>query len=798
MNIAALVNSGSAKAEKNPGDYIPYMRHADSETVVLDNRSVMRVIAVEGIAFETDDQDNLNGLHRSLNTFYRNIGDERVSLWTHIVRREESEYPQGQFRSTFAASLDAKYRARMTQERFFKNDLYIAVLVNPGLDPAARAGSILRKVRSAHKKAVEADADSLKRLDDTVMALKSALQRYVPRVLSLYEHDEVVFSEVSEYLHRLCGGRQDRVPLTDGRVSSAIYMDRLIFGREVVEVRAPETSRFAAMFGFKEYPATTRPGMLSNLLSMPFEFVLTQSFAFMAKPSAKTIMGRKQNQMVSANDPAKSQIAELKTGLDDLESNRFVFGEHHISLLVYGSDNKVIAENLSKARNALTNGGAVVVRDDVALEAAFWAQLPGNRRFIPRSGAISSRNFAAFSPFYSYPAGKRDGNLWGDAVALLKTSSLTPFWFNFHSDDLASTLVFGKSGSGKTVFLNFMLAQLQKHDPQMVFFDKDRGAEVFVRAGGGQYFALQDGRPTGLSPLKGLDLTPENKAFLARWIALLAGSGTLTMKDVDDIDRALDGLATQPRESRSIGALLAFMDNTDAEGIAARLRRWAWRGSLGWVFDNPSDDISADSKFVGYDMTDFLKNEEIRKPLMAYLFFRAEKLIDGRRVVISIDEFWMALEDEGFQRFCKDRLKTIRKQNGMVILATQSVDDVIRSPIGDTLVGQTALQVFFPDIKAQHSQYVGGMRLTEREFELISRDLAPGGRRFLLKPGHNSIVAELDLNGLDDEIAVLSGTTANVALLDEIRSEVGDDPAVWLPIFHERRRLNNGQGKVQS
>ena len=38
------------------------------------------------------------------------------------------------------------------------------------------------------------------------------------------------------------------------------------------------------------------------------------------------------------------------------------------------------------------------------------------------------------------------------------------------------------------------------------------------------------------------------------------------------------------------------------------------------------------------------------------------------------------------------------------------------------------------------------------------------------------------------ELAILSGRTATVELLDRIRAEVGDDPAVWLPRFHQMRK----------
>ena len=75
-----------------------------------------------------------------------------------------------------------------------------------------------------------------------------------------------------------------------------------------------------------------------------------------------------------------------------------------------------------------------------------------------------------------------------------------------------------------------------------------------------------------------------------------------------------------------------------------------------------------------------------------------------------------------------------------------------------------------------------------REFRLIREDLAPESRRFLVKQGHHAVVAELDLSSMDDALAVLSGRTATVELLDRIRAEVGDDPAVWMPLFQQQRK----------
>lgn len=788
-----MSKASALKREMGPETYIPYVRHVDEQTIALSSRSLMNIIAIEGISFETADTDELNAFHRQLNTLYRNIADERLSLWSHIIRRRESDYPHGTFVNDFCRQLDQKYRDKMVQQDLYRNDLYISLVWNPAHDSADKIADLISRLKKSRREGLEVDLEALKKLNDATTDLVAGLARFGARVLSLYEHDGLVFSEPSEMLHQIVGGRRERVPLTDGRISSAIYSDRVIIGRETIEIRHESSTRLAAMFGFKEYPARTRPGMLNGLLTAPFELILSQSFSFESKASAKVIMGRKQNQMVSAGDKAGSQIVELTEGLDDLESNRFVLGTHHLSLAVFADNQRDLVDYLAKARSHLTNGGAVVAREDLGLEAAWWAQLPGNYQYRARSGAITSRNFAALSPYYSYPVGQKDKNEWGPAVAVLKTSSGSPYYFNFHYGDLGNTFVCGPSGSGKTVILNFMLAQLQKHNPHMVFFDKDRGAEIFVRAGGGNYLPLKNGVATGVAPLKGLELTPENKVFLGRWIEKLVEieGRPLSTTDIRDIANALDGLADLPREQRSIGSLRTFLNNTDPDGIAARLKRWEKTGPLGWVFDNDEDDIGIGAQFLGYDMTDFLENEEIRKPMMSYLFHRIVQLIDGRRIIIVIDEFWLALLDESFRDFAQNRLKTIRKQNGLMLFATQSPRDALNSPIAHTIIEQCPTQIYFPNVKADHGDYVGGFKMTDREFELIGRELSRESRSFIVKQGHNSVVASLNLSGLDDEIAVLSGTTANVELLETIRAEVGDDPADWMPVFQEKRKRRN-------
>ena len=787
---SARAPSGVLKRETELGGNLPYARHVSDHVVALDNRALMISFKLDGASFETADVRDINDWHAKLNNAWRNLADERLAIWTHIVRREDRGYPEGAFRSAFARDLDAEYRRRVTGTRLFTNDLYVTLVLHPGRDAADRAAAFFNRLRARGRAGLEVDEDAIRLLEDKGRDLLQYLSRYGVRALGLYEHNGLAFSEPMELLHLVLTGRQQRIPLVRGHLGHALYTCRVIFGREALEIREPGEEKFAGIFGVKEYPATTRPGLWDGLLRAKYSFVATQSFAFLSKASARAILERKQNQLIKANDRAHSQVDGLNDAIDDLVSNRFVMGEHQFSMLVYGASTKELADNMSAARATLADSGLVVAREDLALEAAFWAQFPGNYAKRSRPAAINSRNFAALSPFHTYPSGRPAGNHWGPAVALLRTSALSPFYFNFHAGDLGHTFICGPSGSGKTVVQNFMLAQLEKFGAQQVFIDKDRGAEIFVRASGGTYLTLKNGVPTGFAPFQALDYGPANLVFLSQLVRKLVTPPDRPLS-VQEERLIADGIAAlqpmAPRQ-RSLLALRQLLGQRDAEGIGARLEKWTRAGSLGWVLDNDADQVPLDARLIGFDMTDFLDNAEVRTPIMMYLFHRLEALVDGRRLVVDIDVFWKALGDESFRGLAQDGLKTYRKKNAFMVFGTQSPADVLRSEISHTILEQCPTKIFLPNPYGQARDYVDGFGLTREEFRLIREELSPESRMFLVKQGHNSVVVELNLNGLEDELAVLSGRAETVELLDRIRAQHGDDPAAWGPIFHKERR----------
>jgi type IV secretion system protein VirB4 len=434
------------------------------------------------------------------------------------------------------------------------------------------------------------------------------------------------------------------------------------------------------------------------------------------------------------------------------------------------------------------------VREDVNLEPAFWAQFPGDFKFIARKALISAANFASFASLHNHAVGQADSGHWGPAVTVLETTAHGPYYFNFHNGDLGNFTVIGPSGSGKTVLITFLLAQARKFDPRIVYFDKDRGAEAFIRAGAGSYDVLRPGEASGLNPLQ-LDDTPANRAFVGDWLAqLLGGAASLDVEDMAVIAEAVDANFDQPadhRRLRYLRELFVGARRPRAGDLAARLRPWCDGGEHAWLFDNAADRLSLDQAVYGFDMTKVLDTPVTRTPAMMYLFHRIEQGLDGRPTIIVVDEGWKALDDDIFTRRLKDWEKTIRKRNGVVGFCTQSAADALESRIAAAIVEQAATQIFLPNPKAKASDYVDGFGLTPHEFDLV-RTLPDTSRCFLVKQTDHSVVARLDLNGMETQLKVLAGTERSVRKLDQARAEAGDDPAAWMPLYLAQSRGGRG------
>lgn len=787
--LPALTRDPRANArEASVGTHLPYARHVDDVTIETRDGMLMQTIRLGGLLFETADTEELNYRAELRDAMLRAIGTSRFAVYHHVVRRKaeamlrraggmsDAEYPD-----TFSRTLDQRWCERLAERQMYVNDLFLTIVRRP----MQGRGGLLDRARGFVSRSADdrnaAFASEMRALDASRETLVASLGNYSPQVLTVYDSPAGPRSEPLEFLSYLYNADMRPVALPNGDLGHHLPFRRVSFGQEAFELgTAGGLARsFGAVISIKDYPGQTLPGMFDELYRMPFEMTVSQSFAFVERGEGLGRMNLALRRMRSTEDEALSLRDELLRAKDDVAAARSAYGEHHSTISIQALSLEALDAQVAEVTAVLADLGIVGVREDIGLEPAFWAQFPGNFKYITRRALISTRNFSGFASMHNFPVGLPQGNHWGPAVTLLETTAAGPYFFNFHTNDLGNFTVIGPSGSGKTVVLNFLLAQARKFSPRIIFFDKDRGAELFIRAVGGQYDHLRPDAPSGLNPLQ-IDDTPGNRLFLIEWLTLLAGGAET--HEVELIKDAVSANFSQVRERRRLRYLVELFRGharPHSLDLYARMRAWWGDGERAWLFDNAVDRTDLSAETVGFDMTAILDDPVSRTPALLYFFHRVEERLDGTPAIIVVDEGWKALDDDVFVRRIKDWEKTIRKRNGIVGFATQSAQDALESRIASAIVEQAATQIFMINPKARAEDYIDGFGLTQHEFDLV-RTLPDSSHCFLIKHGNDSVVARLNLSGEKDILAILSGREASIRIFDELAEDLGTKPEDWM------------------
>lgn len=800
-------------------DYIPLSTHVSPTVIKTVGGDYLLVWRLEGLPFVGREEWEIEHRHNTFNRLLQTLRAPdyvNVAFWVHDVRRRGRIRDQSRFKQRFNQDMSDAYYESLSSQKIMNNELYLTMIYRPivsGKRFAERTSDVAR---------LKAQQDeAVLKVQELATNLEAVLKDYAPYRLGMYEAaNGIVFSEALEFFGYVLNHIDEPVPVLPAPVPDYLPVSRHLFSAKSGDfaVNTPNgKSHYGAILNIKEYPDGTYPGILNGLKYLDFDYVITHSFSPMGRQDALRVLDRTKGMMVSSGDKAVSQIVELDHAMDQLASGNFVLGEYHFIMAVYADSQQQLSQNIATARAELSNAGFVSAKEDLAITASFYSQLPGNWSYRTRIANVSSLNFLGLSPLHNFASGKKDNNPWGECVTTLQTTNGQPYYFNFHATHpgenslgekaIGNTMVIGKSGTGKTALINFLLSQTQKLSPEptIFFFDKDRGAEIFVRACGGNYLSLENGQPTGFNPFQ-CERNEANVQFLADLMKVLAGKKVYSAREQEDIFRAVESILDTPTHLRTLTNLQKSLPNMGDDGLYARLRKWTAGNSLGWVFDNPVDQIDlARANIIGFDYTDVIDNPEVRIPVINYLIHRLEELIDGRPLIYVMDEFWKILDGEGgLKEFAKNKQKTIRKQNGLGIFATQSPEDALQSDIAAALIEQTATMILLPNPNASREDYIDGLKLTEAEYQVI-KGLDERSRCFLVKQGHAASVCQLNLRGMDDALSVISASTDNIEILHRVLHETADaigaspgdlQPDQWLQTFYERRK-GSGKGRPQ-
>jgi type IV secretion system protein VirB4 len=448
------------------------------------------------------------------------------------------------------------------------------------------------------------------------------------------------------------------------------------------------------------------------------------------------------------DDSKESQVRELGESLKEIEMRGTHFGRFTLTVVIYDLDLAKVERACAEFYKVFSVHDGQVYEERLNLLNAYLATVPGNHVFNFRSLYISNSNYADYSFLFTLHCGETyNHHLKQEYLAVLETNHNSPYFFNLHYRDLAHTIILGRTGSGKSFLLNFLITNLQKYDPATFIFDLGGSFESITKLFGGSYLRVGlQSESFRINPFS-LPPTKENLDFLALFLKVLLSNSESVPLDASterDVYHQIENLYSVDPSLRTLSVLA----NTLGRDASERLSKWTRGGQFGFVFDNADDTVSF-STFQCFDFQQMRKYPEILEPLLFYLLHRASAVIQNRDTssnfkAFFIDEAWIFLRNSSIQRYVLEALKTWRKHNAAIVLSTQSLDELRRSDILDVLVESCPTKIFLANPDMDRDLYRKQFHLNENEIELIS-GLIPK-QQFLLKTPELAKVANLNVD----------------------------------------------------
>ena len=783
--------------------FLPQRGHWDRDTAIDRHGSLVATFHLSGHPSELSSAQASVAHWLQDNRLAQGVSSPRVEWWDHFTRLPGQAMthlpPSGNWQ---ADRLDRAYREMPGNRALFRNDLFVTVLLHREDTLGAGLRSLLMPPDTA-----DADDAMTREFADLMHLMEAGLSRYGLRRLGLRrldgqpwhsDADGEPFSEIFEAWHVIANNRFRPIGLSANHMGQLIVPERPVFDLREWRMIGEAGPQCGAILTFLDYPTRTRPTMFDELRAAPYGITITNATRCEQRTKAIGRISSRIKQRQSGNDPARKQTAQMADEENDLADRTSVPVQHHFSVAVHAASLAQLDRNVAHASQRLADAGVTAIRETDAIKPAFYAQIPGNLHWAPGRAPTKSLNSVALAARNNVPRGNPRGR-WGAPILMLRTTQDTEYAFHFHvqgsaqfsAEDMGNCLIVGPPGSGKTGLLATVATlALRVPGARCVFIDNQLGLSVAIKAADGSYLELRSGVGSRVAPLKGLDDTPEDRAHLDRWMrGLILSDGQGEMTSLED-ERLTQGIArqmTMPQHLRSIEGVQVMLPQRAREGgrdsAAARLKRWCRGERLGWAFDGEHDELDMSRRLTGIDTTALLKDETVCSPMLAHLFYRARKLINGKPLVLGVDEAWQIDRVPAFAEQTADDLATIRKNEGVVVLATQNASTFVNSPIGFAYRQQVPTRIFFADSSADHDVLVGQLGLTEAEFEAVTQTLPNRRHTFLMQRPGGSVLCKFDLSGAREKIAVLSARRATYDLMQRLIAEHGDEPQAWVPHF---------------
>ena len=728
--------------------------------------------------------------------------------WTDVAVVPSASYPPAEassFPHALPRLLDEERRRQFLAEgAHFENDRVIVLCYTPPAAVASRISQMMYRggdrgeVRSVQAVALETVERILSQFEDHVGGLLRLrrMQSYQTTDVAGREHRR---DELVNYLHYCLTGQAMELTIP----SCGMRLDGVIGGVDFWPGHTPIVGdEYVAVVVIEGFPAESVPGILDGLtvLEMPYRF--TQRFVphdedvarkrlddkrkFWAQrktPFFRTILGMEGG---AVNEDAARMEQACVVSMALSESGQVRHGFYNATVVLRSRDRHELTEMAREAARAIRRAGFAARLETENAPDAFLATLPGNVANNVKKPLVHTGNVAdllptsgiwtghAFNPNPLYPQPS-------PPLLHARTQGGAPFRLNVSVGDVSHFGVFGPIGSGKTTLLNTIKMQALRY-PGMRIRDIDykRGGYVACSASGGRYHEIGENGGPVLEPFRYLE-TVRDRAAAQAWAELcfhLQHRRQPGPEEREDIHGAIGRLRGET--ARSVTNFLVFSQDKE---VRAAIAPYAIEGAAGWLFDAEASVDSETSYWEAYDITRIINaGDAVLLPAMEAIYSGFEREMDGRPMIVTMDEAWVHLGHPVMKPRFHRWLVTTRSYNCGIGFATQSLSAAAKSGLMDVIAENVKTLLFGANERAGLSgtdanpgpaDFYRAFGFNERQIDLVA-----GARTkrdwYVVQPEGSRMIDP----GLGSAALALAAATAEQDV-EAVKALIAADPEGW-------------------
>jgi len=398
----------------------------------------------------------------------------------------------------------------------------------------------------------------------------------------------------------------------------------------------------------------------------------------------------------------------------------------HFNVLVWEEDEAKLKDIKNLISSSMAQIDAVAKEETVGAAQIFWAGIPGNAADFPMNDSFDT--FLEQSTCFLNLEGAPKSVKPHEGIRFCDRLSSRPLYVDMFDAprDLGITsnmgmLVCGTSGGGKSMTVNHILHSLFVQGAHCLTVDIGGSYKGLCELLKGYYFTYEERNPIRFNPFylpDGQQLDTEKKESLKSLLVSLwkQENENFNRSEYVALSNALSGYYSYLNENRdvfpSFNTFYEYLEQVyvellnqhkvkekdfDINNFLYVLRPYYKGGEFDYLLNATENLDLLNQQFIVFEL-DNIKDHPILFPVVTLiiieLFISKMRKLKGLRKVLCIDEAWKAIAKSGMAEFLKYAFKTIRKFNGVPIVITQELDDLISSPvIKDAIINNADIKI---------------------------------------------------------------------------------------------------------